>query len=106
MKLGRIASVSLFSMLLTGPVAYAQDPVADMMEQAKRQYRNGRFQAALSDLMRVTEEAPDRADAFYLIGYCHLMMRQYPESLNAFARAFELDPEFDPRTIYQASPTP
>lgn len=104
MKLGRIASVTLFSLLLIGSVAYAQESVDDMMQQAKNQYRHRRYQAALDQLMRVTEEAPDRADAFYLIGYCHLMLRQYPESVKAFARAFELDPDFDPRTIFQAPP--
>ena len=105
MKLVRIASVALFCLQLAGSVAYAQD-VADMMEQAKRDYRNGRYQAALTELTRITDEAPDRADAFYLTGYCHLMLRHYQESLDAFARAFELDPELDPRTIYHPSPTP
>lgn len=105
MKLGRIASVALACSLLIGALGFAQDPVTGMMDQAKRDYRNGRFQAALSQLMRVTEEAPDRADAFYLIGYCHLMMRQYAEALDAFARAFQLDPELDPRTIYHPPPT-
>jgi hypothetical protein len=30
------------------------------------------------------------------------MVRQYPESVEAFGRAFAADPMFDPRTIYQA----
>jgi tetratricopeptide (TPR) repeat protein len=106
MKLGRIASVALSCCLWFGTLGYAQGSVANMMDQAKREYRNGRYQAAMNELVRVTEEAPDRADAYYLIGYCHLMMRQYAESLDAFARAFQLDPELDPRTIYHPSPTP
>ena len=48
------------------------------MDEGKRQYRNGNYQAAIGELTRVIDEAPDRADAFYLIGYAHLMLRQYP----------------------------
>jgi tetratricopeptide (TPR) repeat protein len=45
---------------------------------------------------------PTRADALYLLGYSYNMIRQYPESVEAFGRAFAADPTFDPRTIYQA----
>jgi hypothetical protein len=30
------------------------------------------------------------------------MLRQYAEAVEAFGRAFQADPTFDPRTIYQA----
>ena len=64
-------------------------------------YRRRDFQSALTEFDKVTEAAPWRADAFYLRGYCLMILRNYDQSVEAFGRAFELDPAFDPRTIYQ-----
>ncbi len=105
MKLVPVISLALCAVLFACPFAFAQEGVEETMDEAKRQYRNGNYQAAISELTRVTDEAPDRADAFYLIGYAHLMLRQYPESVDAFARAFQLDPTLDPRSIYQRRST-
>lgn len=105
MKLVPTLSLALGALLVPCSFAAAQVDVDSMMDGAKRQYRSGNYQAALVELERVTEEAPDRADAFYLIGYAHLMLRQYSESVDAFARAFQLDPTLDPRTIYQRAPS-
>ena len=101
MKLVPVISLALSALLLACPFAFAQESVDQAMDEGKRQYRNGNYQAAILELTRVTDEAPDRADAFYLIGYSHLMLQQYPESVDAFARAFLLDPTLDPRSIYQ-----
>ena len=101
MKLVRLVSLAIGSLLLVSTFAFAQEGGSEAMDEAKRQYRNGNYQAAIDELTYVTDEAPDRADAFYLLGYSHLMLRQYPDSIEAFARAFQLDPELDPRTIYQ-----
>ena len=106
MKIVQRLVLVLVAVLLALPLAFAQQSVDAAMEEAKRQYRSGNYQAATSELERVTDDAPDRADAFYLLGYAHLMLRQYPESLNAFARAFQLDPALDPRSIYQRRPAP
>jgi tetratricopeptide (TPR) repeat protein len=100
MKLVPTLLLATFALLAACSLASAQTD-ADPMNEAKRQYRNGNYQAAIGELTRVTDEAPDRADAFYLIGYAHLMLREYPQSVDAFARAFELDPTLDPRSIYQ-----
>ncbi len=106
MKLVPMISLALCAaVFLACPFAFAQESVEGAMDEAKRQYRNGNYQAAMGELTRVTDEAPDRADAFYLIGYSHLMLRQYPESVDAFARAFQLDPTLDPRSIYQRRST-
>ncbi len=105
MKLVPVISLALSAVLFACPFAFAQEGVEGAMDEGKRQYRNGNYQAAIGELTRVTDEAPDRADAFYLIGYSHLMLRQYPESVDAFARAFQLNPTFDPRTIYQRRST-
>jgi len=101
MKLVPVISLALGAVFLACSFAFAQEDVETAMDEAKKQYRSGNYQAAISELTRVTDEAPDRADAFYLVGYSHLMLRQYPESVDAFARAFQLDPTLDPRTIYQ-----
>jgi Flp pilus assembly protein TadD len=71
------------------------------MDQAKRHYRNRDYRAAVAELTRTVELDPTRADALYLLGYSHVMLRQYPQAVEAFGRAFAADPEFDPRTIYQ-----
>ncbi len=104
MKLVSTLSLAICAVLVACSIVSAQAD-ADVMSEAKRQYRNGNYQAALTELTRVTDEAPDRADAFYLMGYAHLMLRQYPESVDAFARAFQLDPTLDPRSIYQQRST-
>ena len=101
MKLVPVISLALCAVLFACPFAFAQEGVEGAMDEGKRQYLNGNYQAAIAELTRVIDEAPDRADAFYLIGYAHLMLRQYPESVDAFARAFQLDPTLDPRSIYQ-----
>ncbi len=101
MKLVPVISLALCAVLFACPFAFAQEGVEGAMDEGKRQYLNGNYQAAIGELTRVIDEAPDRADAFYLIGYAHLMLRQYPESVDAFARAFQLDPTLDPRSIYQ-----
>ena len=105
MKLVPVISLALGAVFLVSSHVRAQGDVEAAMDEAKRQYRSGNYQAAISELTRVTDDAPDRADAFYLVGYSHLMLRQYSESVDAFARAFQLDPTLDPRSIYQRRST-
>jgi tetratricopeptide (TPR) repeat protein len=105
MKLVPVISLALCAVFLASSNVRAQGDVEAAMDEAKRQYRSGNYQAAISELTRVTDDAPDRADAFYLVGYSHLMLRQYSESVDAFARAFQLDPTLDPRSIYQRRST-
>ena len=104
MKLVSAKCLGLIAVLLVCPLAFAQEGVEETLDEAKREYRSGNYQAAIGQLTRVTDEAPDRGDAFYLMGYSHLMLRQFPESLEAFARAFQLEPTLDPRTIYRPRP--
>jgi tetratricopeptide (TPR) repeat protein len=70
-------------------------------ERGLRLYRNRNFREALTTFTEIAQQEPDRADLQYLIGYCHLMLKEFQQSVDAFARSFENDPEFDPRTIYQ-----
>jgi tetratricopeptide (TPR) repeat protein len=104
MKWTRVLALTLSAILAIACLAPAQEVQEDAqasMEQAKRHYRNRDYRAAASELTRTVELDPTRADALYLLGYSHLMLRQYPESVEAFGRAFAADPTFDPRTIYQ-----
>ncbi len=75
--------------------------VQETFERGLRQYRNRGFRQALEEFNKVVGMKPDRADVHYLIGYCHLMLREYELSLEAFRRSFDEMPNFDPRTIYQ-----
>jgi tetratricopeptide (TPR) repeat protein len=103
----RILALSFAAILAVipaiGGLASAQEPgdAQASMEQAKRLYRNRDYRAAATELARTVELDPTRADALYLLGYSHLMLREYPEAVEAFSRAFQADPTFDPRTIYQ-----
>jgi tetratricopeptide (TPR) repeat protein len=78
------------------------DPgVQASFERGYRLYRNRSFREALTAFTEVAQAEPDRADVHYLMGYCHLMLKEFQQSLDAFERSFEKDPAFDPRTIYQ-----
>ena len=64
-------------------------------------YRNRNFSQALQEFGVVLQAEPDRADVHYLMGYSHYILKHFQDSLDAFRLAFELNPEFDPRGIYQ-----
>ncbi len=71
-------------------------------ERGLRHYRNRNFTQALKELGQVSQAEPERADVLYLMGYCHYLLKHFQDSLDAFRRTFEADPDFDPRGIYQA----
>jgi tetratricopeptide (TPR) repeat protein len=73
---------------------------AESFQRALRYYRTRDFNRALGELRQVAEVEPNRADVLYLMGYSHYILKQFDDSLEAFRRTFEEDPEFDPRTIY------
>lgn len=78
------------------------DPVAqESFERGLRLYRNRSFREALNEFSEVADAQPDRAEVHYLIGYCHYMLKEFEQSVDAFRRSFDEDPNFDPRTIYQ-----
>lgn len=93
--------LSLSGVLAAAALAVGQEDAEAIMESAKRIYARGNYRAALSELERVLAIEPERADALYLTGYSHLMLREYQDSVEAFRRAFQADPTFDPRTIYR-----
>jgi Flp pilus assembly protein TadD len=104
--LKRVILALLLSTITAAGVAFAQATDAQAsLEQAKRHYRNRNFREAVTELTRTVELDGSRADALYLLGYSHLELRQFPQAVDAFGRAFAADPAFDPRTIFQ-SPAP
>ncbi|HEX9723983.1 MAG TPA: tetratricopeptide repeat protein [Vicinamibacteria bacterium] len=86
------------------PAAMAPSPMAasDAYQRGLTAYRNRNFSQALQEFGTVLQAEPDRADVYYLMGYSHYMLKHFQDSLDAFRLAFELDPELDPRGIYQA----
>ena len=83
------------------PAVAAEPAVDESFERGLRLYRNRDYRQALEEFAKVIEVQPDRGDAHYLIGYSHLMLKEFQASLDAFRRAFEEEPSLDPRTIYQ-----
>jgi tetratricopeptide (TPR) repeat protein len=104
MNLKRLTFLALLAVLAAATITVAQEDAEAAMERAKRVYAGGNYRGAIEELGRVLEIEPERADALYLTGYSHLMLREFPESVEWFRRAFQADPTFDPRTIYRKSP--
>ena len=100
MRWKRVLAIMVMVCLTAVSFAAAQDDVESLMSRAKQLYGAGNFRGALEPLMRVVDVEPERADALYLLGYAHVMLREYPTSVDWFGRAFAADPTFDPRTIY------
>ena len=92
---------AILALACLAPSIAAQEDAQASMDQAKRHYRNKDYRGAVSELTKTVELDPTRADALYLLGYSHLMLRQYSEAVDDFSRAFKADPTLDPRTIYQ-----
>lgn len=101
MKWTRIFALALSAHLAVASLSIAQEDTQASMEQAKRHYARRDYRAAIAELTRIVDLDPTRADALYLLGYSHNEIRQYRESVEAFGRAFQADPNFDPRTIFQ-----
>ena len=104
MKSTRILALALSAMLAAATFAAAQDDAQASLETAKRHYRSRDFRGAITELHRTIELDPTRADALYLLGYSHQELREYSEAVDYFGRAFQADPTFDPRTIFQPRP--
>lgn len=99
-----------FALLMASVTAsVAQTSADESLEQGKRLYGNGSYRPAMEELTKAVEASPeagvDNAEALYLIGYCHVMLREYSEAVDVFRRAFQSDPTLDPRNIYQRRAT-
>jgi tetratricopeptide (TPR) repeat protein len=101
MKWTRRFALALSALALVSAFAAAQSDADASMERAKKLYRSRDYRGAISELQKTLELEPGRAEALYLEGYAQQILRQYTEAVDTFSRAFEADPTFDPRTIYQ-----
>jgi tetratricopeptide (TPR) repeat protein len=106
-RLTRVLRTPLLSLLLAS-FAWGQEPAGDAgaFDRGRDLYKRRQFQAALQEFSKVTEAQPNRAEAHYLKGYCHYMLKQYGEAVDAFGKAFTADPKLDPRTIFARAPAP
>ena len=100
----RVLVLTLSAVVASVSFAVAQADVQQTMTRAKKLYRDRNFRGALEELNKAVQQEPERADALYLAGYSHLMLKQYSESVETFSRAFHADPKLDPRTIYRSKP--
>ena len=64
-------------------------------EKACTAYARGNFKAAAGHLASYVEKKPD-PEAYYLLGYAHYKMRNFPESMRCFRDAYILDPSITP----------
>ena len=83
------------------PIEAADTGAQASFDRGYRSYRNRNFRDALTAFTEIAQAEPDRADGHYLMGYCHYMLKEFQQSVDAFQTSFEKDPDFDPRTIYQ-----
>jgi tetratricopeptide (TPR) repeat protein len=104
MKWTRRIVFALSALLVVAALVAAQSDADASMERAKKLYRSKDYRGAVTELEKTLELEPGRADALYLKGYAQQILRQYSEAVETFSRAFEADPNFDPRTIYQKKP--
>jgi ribosomal protein S12 methylthiotransferase accessory factor len=52
----------------------------------------GRFDEAKQALARAAGQAEPHSEVFNLLGFCHYMLKEHEESIQAFSRAIELEP--------------
>ena len=71
------------------------------LDGAMRLYRQRRYESAIAEFEKIVAADPKNAAAYYFMGYAHYVMKHHQDALAAFAKAFEADPNFDPRPYYR-----
>lgn len=99
---GGLALVLLVLSLAVGQEQTAQGS----LERGLELYKKRNFRGALEEFAKLAEAEPARADLHYLMGYSHYMLKHYQEALDAFGKAFQADPKFDPRSIFKKPASP
>lgn len=104
----RCLAAATLSLLPLATFGWGQDPASAQgaFERGTELYRKRQYQAALQELSKVTEAESNRAEAHYLKGYCHYVLKQYQEAVDSFGKAFAADPKLDPRTIFRKPARP
>ncbi len=79
--------------------AYAQESSAE----ADRAFQKGKgycyakkYRPAVKHLTKAVETDPQRADAYYYLGYTYYKQKKHALAREAFAKAYALDPDYSP----------
>ena len=75
-----------------GMNARVQDPVADLLAQGEREFKQGQGQTSLQTFSRVIEVAPDTAQAWNARGFVHSQLHYPAQAIDDFKTAVSLDP--------------
>ncbi|MCI0416309.1 tetratricopeptide repeat protein [bacterium] len=70
-------------------------------ETGMKLYRQRNYTQAISEFQNVVAADPKNAAAWYMMGYAHYVMKHKADALEAFSKAFEADPAFDPRPYFR-----
>jgi tetratricopeptide (TPR) repeat protein len=109
MKKNLLMSFLFLSLMI--PFAFAQETTTEAeqqmeatqsgdFEKAMRFYRQKRYSDAIAEFERVVASDPNNAAAYYMLGYAHYVQDHHSEALAAFAKAFQANPNFDPRPYF------
>lgn len=85
---------ALLSLLVLAPFPLQAD-----WEQGIAAFKQGNFEAALTELQAVTEAQPDFAGGHEMVGQVLIQLERWSEAADSFARAYELNPESKPGLI-------
>ena len=99
-KILTIAVCLCFIVLITPASSLQQKSISTDFTAAMKHYRQGHYATAIEQLSLVVEKEPQNAAAYYFLGYAHYTLHHNEEALTAFAKAFEADPNFDPRPYF------
>lgn len=95
-------------------ISFAQQPVtpqqsptvaaqgqSQAFRSAMQLYRQRRFAQAIDAFQAVVANEPNNAAAFYFMGYAQYVTRHFQESVASFDKAFEIDPNLNPRPYFR-----
>jgi len=106
--MNRILGIAFASLLLFGfSICVAQTPQsapasASKVEQpaafdvAMKHYRQRQYARAIEEFSQIVQTDPNNAAAFYFMGYAHYTLKHPQPAIEAFSKAFQANPKFDP----------
>lgn len=82
-----------------GERSYAESNSKDLFQMANYYLSKGKYQAAIFESELILKRLPKSADAYHMKGLCYWHLKQYPEALENFERASQLNPRIS--SIYR-----
>lgn len=108
--------ILLTILISTGSVLFAQEPLQQSpqpttktsqpamqspgFQNAMSLYRQKRYREAAAAFSDIASAEPDNAAANYFLGYSNYVLGDHPAAVAAFGKAFQIDPNFDPRPYF------